>query len=456
MPRIFRPLVLLLLLPCCAGAQEPGTPTEQTVKAADMAEGRAQSDAPVHKLTETPIPATTQEAPKTRPRIGVALEGGGALGFAHVGVLEWFEEHHIPVDVVAGTSMGGLVGGFYATGMSPAEIKKLIEGINWNLVLGDATPYEDLSYRRKEDQRAYPNSLILGLRNGVSFPGGLNAGHQIGLLIDRVALPYSNVDSFASLPTPFQCVATDIVSGKQVVFTQGSLAEALRATMSIPGAFTPVFDKDRVLVDGGLVNNLPTDVVKQMGANIVIAVHLETKAVEAKDVKSVFEVLDQSVRVVVAESEVRGLERADAVVSVPLGRYGSTDYKEHDRIMAKGYEAAEEKSRLLEKFALNDAEWRVYTQDRASRIRTAAPVPQFIKVEGADTAQQRESIEHFLAPLAGKPLNTQKLDQTLTRLTGLGRYDTAGFRYIEQDGKTGLQIKVSEKNYAPPTLQPGF
>jgi NTE family protein len=397
-----------------------------------------------------------QERPKGRPGIGVALEGGGALGLAHIGVLEWFEEHHIPVDYVAGTSMGGLVGGFYATGMSPAELKKLIAGVDWNEVLGDVMPYEDLSYRRKEDQRAYPNAFILGLRNGLSLPAGLNSGHQIGLLIDRITLPYYKLESFSTLPTPFRCVATDIVSGKEVVFEQGSLAEALRSTMSIPGAFAPVVDKDRVLVDGGLVNNLPTDVVKQMGADIVIAVHLDTKPMEAADIKSLFTVLQQSVRVVVAESEVRGLARADAVVSVPLSGYNSTDYKRRDAIMQKGYETAEGKSQLLEKFALSDAEWQAYVEDREARKKTLAPVPQFIRVEGADTAQQTENIEHYLAPLAGKPLDTEKLDRALTRLTGVGRYDTVGYRIMERDGQQGLMILVSEKNYAPPTIQPAF
>jgi NTE family protein len=422
--------LLLLLLPFSSAAQNSAPPTAPAGKA--------------------------QESPKGRLRVGVALEGGGALGLAHIGVLEWFEEHHIPLDYVAGTSMGGLIGGFYATGMSPAELKKLIEGVDWNGVLSDSTPFEDLSYRRKEDQRAYPNAFILGLKNGLSLPAGLNAGHQIGLLIDRITLPYYKSESFAALPTPFRCVATDLVSGKQVVFEEGSLAEALRSTMSIPGAFAPVHDNDRVLVDGGLVNNLPTDVVKQMGADIVIAVHLDTQPVEAKDIKSLINVLDQSMRVVIAESELRGLARADAVVSVPLGAYSSTDYKRHDRIMQKGYEAAEEKSRLLEKFALSDAEWQEYMQDRGTRKKTLAPVPQFIKVEGADTAQQKENIEHYLAPLAGKPLDTDKLDRALTRLTGVGRYDTVGYRIAERDEQQGLLIQVSEKNYAPPTIQPGF
>ena len=216
MPRILSYL-LLLLTPFSTAAQQTQPPTAD--------------------------PATlAQKQPNARPRIGVALEGGGALGLAHIGVLEWFEAHHIPVDYVAGTSMGGLVGGFYATGMSPAEMKKFIAEVDWNAVLRDATPYEDLSFRRKEDQRAYPNAFVLGLRNGLSLPAGLNSGHQIGLLIDRVTLPYYKLESFETLPTPFRCVATDLVSGKEVVFDQGSLALALRSTMSIPGAFAPVVD----------------------------------------------------------------------------------------------------------------------------------------------------------------------------------------------------------------------
>jgi NTE family protein len=448
MPRILA-LFVLLLIPSAAAAQNTAV----------HGKGDEASTARVMRGTGTSGESRTvrgQERPKGRARIGVALEGGGALGLAHIGVLEWFEEHHIPVDYVAGTSMGGLVGGFYATGMSPADMKKLIDGVDWNAILSDSTPFEDLSYRRKEDQRAYPNPFIIGLKNGLSLPAGLNAGHQIGLLIDRITLPYYKSESFATLPTPFRCVATDLVSGKQVVFEEGSLAEALRSTMSIPGAFAPVHDNDRVLVDGGLVNNLPTDVVKQMGADIVIAVHLDTQPMEAKDIKSLLTVLDQSMRVVIAESELRGIARADAVVSVPMGAFTSTDYKRHDPIMQKGYEAAGEKSQLLEKFALNEAEWQEYVQDRDTRKKTLAPVPQFITVEGADTAQQKENIERYLAPLAGKPLDADKLDRALTRLTGVGRYDTVGYRVAERDGQQGLLIQVSEKNYAPPTIQPGF
>ncbi len=351
------------------------------------------------------LSAQQASAPRARPKIGLALEGGGAMGLAHIGVLKWFEQHHIPVDYVAGTSMGGLVGGFYATGMSPDELKTLIDGMDWRKILSDRTPYEDLAFRRKEDQRAYPNSLIFGLRDGLTLPAGLNAGHQIGLLIDRVTLSYDEVPSFDTLPVPFRCVATDLVSGKPHVFQDGSLAVALRATMSIPGAFSPVHDGKAVYVDGGLLDNLPTDVVRQMGAEIVIAVHLERAPVDAKDIQSVFSVLNHSVRVVLDENELRSLAQADAVVSVPLAEYNTVDYAKSAQIMQHGYEAAN--SRYVKRFQ-------------------------------------------------GKPLDPGKLDEVLTRLTGVGRYDSAGYRLIEKNGQTGLLVHVVEKNYAPPMLQTAF
>src|SRR5713226_7685694 len=306
-------LLLLLPFPLCAQQETP----------------------PVTPPAATPgnSVAAGAKAPQHRPKIGVALEGGGAMGLAHIGVLKWFEEHHIPVEYVAGTSMAGLVGGFYATGMTPEEMQRLIEGLDWRKILGDRTPYEDLSYRRKEDQRAYPNSLIFGLRHGLSAPAGLIPGHQIGLLIDRVALPYYAVPSFDALPVPFRCVATDLVSGKPYIFKDGSLAVALRATMSIPGAFSPVHDGQTVFVDGGLLNNLPTDVVREMGAEIVIAVHLESPPVEAKDIRSLFNVLEHSVRVVLEENELRSMAQADAVVSVHLAEYSARDYGKREAIM---------------------------------------------------------------------------------------------------------------------------
>src|ERR1700737_668079 len=425
MRRAFSFLVLFVL-PIIAVAQDPASP---------QAESRVTA--------------------KQRLKIGVALEGGGALGLAHIGVLEWFEEQHVPVDYIAGTSMGGLGGGFYATGVSPEEMKNLIERLDWDEILRDRTPYQDLSFLRKQDQRSYPNSLVLGLRKGLYLPAGLNAGHQIGLLIDRETLPYFGLPSFDALPVPFRCVATDLVSAKQFVFKDGSLAEALRATMSIPGAFTPVHDGQRVYVDGGLVNNLPTDVVRQMGADIVIAVHLHTQPPEAKNIQTLVSVLEQSVRAVISESELRGLANADAVVPGRVGQFLMRDFTKSVPIMQAGYSAAKEKSKLLAGFALDDAGWNEYVHERDSRKQTATAVPQFVEVQGT-SAQAQEDIRRYLKNFIGEPLNAERLDPALTQLTGGGRYDTLNYRIVERDGRQGLLVVVKEKDFAPPTLQPAF
>lgn len=402
----------------------------------------------------TAPPALSPE-PSARPRIGLALEGGGALGLAHIGVLQWFEDHHIPVDYIAGTSMGGLVGGLYATGKSPREIASLVEQQNWDIIIGGRTQYQDLAFRRKEDLRAYPNSLVVGLKNGLTLPAGLNAGQEISLLIDEETLPYSDLKSFDQLPIPFRCVATDLVSGKEVVFGNGSLARAMRATMSIPGLFSPVRDGDKVYVDGGLVGNLPTDVVRQMGADVVIAVHLETVPAKPEDIQSLFSVLGRSVDVVIRENEIRGLSGADLIVNVNLRDFTSLDYPKARVIIEKGQAAAEQKARILSPYALSDFEWRQYLEARDARKQSRVPVPQFVRVTGA-SAEAQKQLEELLGGFAKKPLDTNSLEKILNRLTGMGRYDSAGYRMTEENGAEGLVISVREKNYAPPMLQFGF
>src|ERR1700726_2646851 len=174
-----------------------------------------------------------------RPRIGLALSGGGALGLAEIGVIQWMEENHIPVDRIAGTSMGGIIGAMYATGMSPTEIQTFAEAINWDEAFRPEPVYTQLSYRRKQDRRDFLIDAPLGLKHGLSGPNGYNSGQGVGLLLDRIAFPESGV-SFDDLPIPFRCVATDMLSGEGVVLSEGPLAQAVRASMAIPGVFTPV------------------------------------------------------------------------------------------------------------------------------------------------------------------------------------------------------------------------
>jgi NTE family protein len=396
-----------------------------------------------------------QAGQQQRAKIGVALEGGGALGLAHMGVLQWFEDHHIPVDYIAGTSMGGLVAGLYATGKTPQQLANLVNAQNWDIIIGGKTPYEDLSYRRREDQRAFQNPIVVGLKHGLTLPAGLNAGQQISMLIDHETLPYSQSESFDDLPTPFRCVATELVSGKEEVFSRGSLQQALRATMSIPGVFSPVRDGEKIYVDGGLVGNLPTDVVRKMGADIVIAVHLDVAPANPKDIQSLFSVLGRSVDVVVHENELRGLAAADLIVNVNLHDYNSLDYNKSKTIIGLGTKAADEKGRILTPYSLDDAAWRDYLRAKKDRERHTIPTPQFVKVDGTNPQTARQ-LENFLQAVVGKPIDEDKLEKLLTRLTGVGKFDAADYRLATKDGQSGLLITVHEKPYAPPFLNLGF
>jgi NTE family protein len=394
------------------------------------------------------------QVPK-RLTIGVALEGGGALGLAHIGVLRWFEQHHIPVDYIAGTSMGGLVGGMYATGKSPDELERIVKGIDWPLIIGGGTPYEDLSYRRKEDERTVQNDLVVGFKRGATLPSGLNAGHQIGLVIDRETLAYSTVKSFDDLPIPFRCVSTELVSGKAHVFDHGPIGLAMRSTMSLPLIFDPVREGDRLYVDGALVDNLPTDLVRQMGPDVVIAIHLQVAPATADEIRSLFSVLGRSITVGTANTELRGMEAADLVVKVDVQKFSAMEYSRADALIQQGMKAAEEKSKILLPYALDQAAWTEYVAQRDARKKGAVSIPQFVRVEGTST-DSVQKIEKFLQPLVGKPIDTPVLETYLTRLTGLGRFDSASYGLTQIGGEAGLLVTVHEENYAPPLLQPSF
>jgi NTE family protein len=393
-------------------------------------------------------------APK-RLTIGVALEGGGALGLAHIGVLRWFEQHHIPIDYLSGNSMGALVGGMYATGKSPDELEVLVKHMDWSFIIGGETPYQDLSFRRKEDVRAVQNDLVIGFKHGTTLPSGLSSGHQISLVIDRETLAYSAVKSFDDLPIPFRCVSTELISEKAHVFSTGPIGFAMRSSMSLPGIFAPMRDGDRLYVDGALVDNLPTDLVREMGPDVVIAIHLQVAPATADEIQSLFSVLGQSITVGTANTELRGMEAADIVVKVDVRKFTSLEFRKAEALIQKGMEAAEEKSKILLPYALDQAAWNEYVARRNARKKAAVGIPQFVRVEGT-TPDAEQKIQEFLQPLVGKPIDTPKLDTYLTRLTGVGRFDSASYGLVQNDGQLGLLVTVIEKNYAPPVLQPAF
>ncbi len=393
--------------------------------------------------------------PASRPKVALVFEGGGALGFAHIGVIEWIEAHHIPVDYVAGTSMGGLVGGLYASGMSPQEIADFVGGINWHAVLSGQVPFPALSYRRKEDKLAFPNRLEFGLKHGFSLPSGLNSGSAVGLLLDEKMLPYYDLKDFDDLPIPFRCVATDMTTGKEHVFKDGSLAQAMRSTMSIPGVFAPVEHGTQVYSDGGAVNNLPVSVARAMGADIVIAVYLDTGPFDRKSLSSLVGVAGRNVEIMISANELNSMKDANILLKADVSKFTSSEFEKSAEIIPQGVKVAQEHASELEKYAVSDADWQAYLALRNSRRRTALPVPQFVDIYGMHGVLQTQIVNEF-TQYVNKPIDTKQIEKTIVNLQGTGLYTSISYNLIEKDDKAGLLVRPRLKAYGPPFLNVGL
>jgi len=370
-----------------------------------------------------------------RPRIGLALGGGAARGYAHIGVLRWFEEHRIPVDFVAGTSMGALVGGAYAMGYSPDEIVSLAESLDWDTALQPEVPYASLAFRRKQDRREYPFALTLGLRDRLRLPGGLSPVPSVGMLLSRISLPYGNLRTFDSLPVPFRCVAVDIESGEQVVLSDGPLWQALRASMAIPGVFTPVERAGRLLVDGGLLNNVPADVVRRMGADLVIAVDVSEELADRAALDSLLGLANQSVAVMMLNNTRRMLREADLVVAPDVRGIPGSDYARVREIAALGYAACEARARFVEGLALDEACWESYVRERQARKRTEVPVTASARLTGVSPDDASDGAASLMKGLSDGALDPVRLEVGLQRLQGRGRYGIVGITWrMERKG----------------------
>jgi NTE family protein len=381
-----------------------------------------------------------------RRTLGLVLEGGGALGLAHIGVIQWMEEHRIPVNYIAGTSMGGLVGGVYATGRNAGQLYDVVKEIQWNQVMSGQIPFENLSFRRKQDAREYPATVELGLKKGLQFPSGFNSGQEVSLILDRIALPYSGLRSFDDLPIPFACVATDLVTNSEHVFRSGPLDLALRSTMSLPGIFTPVRSGGHIYVDGGLLNNFPVSVAKAMGAEYVLGIHLETTPLNPDASLSSFAVLGQSIGTVVAANEGRAMKDADMVVTVNLRSYNAMDFNASEDIIKAGYAAAAANADKLSALSVDEATWQQYLTERNAR-RRQAQVPQSLTVTGVPP-EIGNPITRDLSGIVGKPVDAAKLDQDIRQLTGTGSFSVVNYSMVENDREPGLQLQAEGKNYS--------
>lgn len=395
------------------------------------------------------IVSTQEKIQKKRPKIGLVLSGGGARGFAHIGILKVLEENRIPVDFVAGASMGALIGALYSTGRTPSEMEQIIETLDWDNLLRGKPAFEDLNYRRKEDRRNLPGSITLtGKGRNIKLPDSLNPGHEIGLTLDRLMLAYGENTDFDELPIPFRAVATDLVNAETVVLKSGSLSRALRATMAIPAVFAPVELNGRILADGGILNNIPTDVAKDMGADIIIVVNIETQLGDRAALQDLVGILGQTFYVATVENSRRSLRQADFIVAPDLKNYGTFDFKAGKEIVELGYAGALNKIALLKNLALDAGTWQKYVAARASKTHPdISPIPEFTLIEGTENPKAVRAIERKLGDkYENKPLDEKTLANNLTELTGTERFDNIGYGTTRRGEQTGLVVRV----YDPP------
>jgi len=392
-----------------------------------------------------PATALAQEGSRTeRPSIGVALSGGSALGLAHIGVLRYFEERHIPVDKIGGTSMGGLVGGLYAAGMDSSQIEALAAHADWDALLNPSPPFAEQPVVDKQKWDRTFGSLTLRFGRSFSLPTGLNPGEALSLFLSRSTLGYSSISDFDQLPTPFRCVATDLVSGDSVVLSHGSLPVAMRATMSLPGIFTPVKMGQMVLVDGGVLENIPVEAVRDMGADVVIAVALRTETPKPDQFKSLFDVMRQTVSVAIAKNEQRSLAKADVVISVDTRRFSPTDYQRWKEIIDAGYQAAKAQQSLLKPFELSQPDWDAYILNRRSRMRPSQSSGRILAVTSPDSSFQKNAQSELRKTFGDKAVSEQQLDRVLSGMVAATAVPGAAYDWQpDNSGQGGYRVRFA-------------
>jgi NTE family protein len=378
--------------------------------------------------------------------MGIALSGGSALGLAHIGVIRYFEEHHIPIDKIGGTSMGGLVGGLYASGLDSSQITAVVEQADWKALLNPSAPFADQPIVDKQKWTRTFGNMTLRFGKGFSLPSGLNSGEALSLLLSHLTLAYSSVSDFDELPTPFRCVATDLVSGDAVVLNKGSLPVAMRATMSLPGIFTPVKLDQMVLVDGGVLDNIPVDAVREMGAQTVIAIALETPKPKPEQFKSLSGVLRQTVSLAIAKNEQRSLAKADLVISVDTAKFSSTDYQRWREIVQAGYRAAQVHAAELARFELSPEEWSEYLAQRRDRMRPSERSGRVLAVSSPSASFEKNAQVELDHKLANKVVSEHELEKVLSGMVAATAVPGAAYAW-QQDGtpEGGYAVKFSER-----------
>ncbi len=391
-----------------------------------------------------------------RPKIGLVLGGGGALGLAHVGVLKELEALRIPIDCIAGTSMGAIIGGLYAAGMSPDEIEATLMNLDWNDVMSDDTPRRELFFRRKIDDQRYLFEVGAGLK-GIKMTAGITAGQKFNNLMEIVTLRASTITDFDRLPIPFRAVATDLKSGEPLVISSGNLTQAMRASMSVPGAFTPVLFDDYILIDGGIINNLPVDVAESMGADIVIAVDVGASAARFReeDMKSVAGILGRAYAIAQRPEQERMFRRATVGIQPDLDGMIATQFERVAEFIIRGEAAAQEKASELAPFSVPEKEF----TDFLARQRRSNP--ESVRI-GAITVSGNLRVDESIIrgrirTQPGMIFDRDRITLDLQRIYGIGEFEQVMFQlHPGPDGTSTLNFDIREKAWGPVYFQYGF
>ena len=413
---------------------------------------------PTTAFAQRPGLSDSSGADTSRPKVGLVLGGGGAKGGAHVGVLEVLEELRIPVDYIAGTSIGSAIGGLYASGMSVQELKALLESLDWQDLLSNRPPRRYQPFRLKSTDRRVPSRLEVGFNGGeFRLPTGIVTGQNVELTLRSATLPVAHIRSFEELPTPFVAVAMDLVNGEMVVLDRGDLSTAIRASMSLPGVFSPVELQGRVLVDGGPVRNLPVDVVRAMGADVVIAVDLTPPLYQADELKSAIEVTAQTLRISTLRNTVPQREALvpgrDVLLRPDVADVPITEFRSLTATFDAGAEVARAAGEDLAQWSLSPEVYRTFSESR--RREEARPQTiDFVRIEGT----QRMSSAVLRARLGlsvGQPLTAETLERALNRVFAMGLYQGVDYSLVQEGDANGLLVQVTEKPWGPGLMRFG-
>ncbi len=393
-----------------------------------------------------------------RPKVGLVLGGGGARGAAHIGVLEELERLRVPVDCVAGTSMGALVAGAWAAGLSPAQMRAELAKADWNEMFQDDPEYAELAYRSKRlGQRFLPGSEtgLAGLT--ATAPPGMVSGQKIKLFFNHLVRADAGEREIQQLALPLSIVATDIASGERVVLRDGSLTQAMRASMSVPGLMAPLNYRGRKLVDGGLVDNLPVrEVRERCGAEVVIAVNVGSPPLRADQIGGLLSVTAQMVILLTEQNVAASLATLgprDVDIRPELDPYTSADFAQAGAIADRGRQAAELHELRLAALAVAPADYAAW------RSRFIAAEPPALRVDAIEIAgapgENTAVVQRYLGQQAGQPLDTERLNRDLLRAYGDGYYERVDYTLLTEQGRTLLRVLPVAKSWGPDYLRLG-